>query len=434
MIRAAQLESVSHKGLRRRTTLALCTVLHAFTHAYGTMLVPLYLLIRDDLNRPYVSQISLLVTLYTLVYCLGSFPAGILADRLSRKRLLTFGLLGHAGVVLAMGLTHSYPLLVVFSILAGAFATFFHPAANSLVTSHFPESPGMAIGLLGMGAGIGFFAGPQYAGWRAQSPAWELPMFSNWQRPCIELGLAGLVIGILFLLLSKEASDRRTKKDDAAHAPLTSHIRWRVAAVALVLGCRDFAGVASVSLLSIYLLSAHHLDVKRTGFIVGAMMLLSVVVNPFMVYFSGGKRRLPVLAVALVAGGLVLCTVPHWPVAYVLPVMCLFQVFQLGSYAVSDAAILERVPAAVRGRVVGLFLTLAGTFASLSPWIIGAWVDALGGRAEHASAFWPLFVTNGALLIVAAFSTPLIARLGEPDESAISPVSEIQPQTMEPVI
>ena len=35
---------------RGKTTLALSTLLHAFTHAYATMLVPLYLLMMQDLN------------------------------------------------------------------------------------------------------------------------------------------------------------------------------------------------------------------------------------------------------------------------------------------------------------------------------------------------------------------------------------------------
>src|SRR5687768_1465916 len=154
-------------------------------------------------------------------------------------------------------------------------------------------------------------------------------------------------------------------------------LRNRVIALALVLGCRDFAGVASLSLVGIYLLRAHGLDAKRTGFIVGAMMLVSVVINPLFVYFSGGRKRLPTLSMMLVIGGLIVVTLPLWPLWGVLPVMCVFQTFQLGSYAVSDAATLERVPADVRGRVVGLLLLFAGTFASTGPYVMGAWSDAL---------------------------------------------------------
>ena len=41
--------------------------------------------------------------------------------------------------------------------------------------------------------------------------------------------------------------------------------------------CRDFAGIASLTLASIYLQKAHGLSTKRTGFIVGAMMLIGVI-------------------------------------------------------------------------------------------------------------------------------------------------------------
>ena len=424
-------------SLAARTTLALCAVLHAFTHAYGTMLVPLYLLMKNDLGLAYVSRASLLVTLYSIVYCLGSYAAGVLADRFDRKVLLGVGLVGHAAAILGLGLVRQYELLVALSVLAGVFATLFHPAANALVTSLFPRTPGMAIGLLGMGAGLGFYAGPQYAGWRAETARWQFASVGDWQRPCVEMGIAGIVAGALFLLLARESGDRRRVNGAAparASVPMGSRLRRRILWVSLVLACRDFTGVASMSLAAIYLLSAHGLDAKRTGFIVGAMMLVSVVINPLMVWLSPGRRRLPFLSATLVAGGLVIATVPYWSVNLVLPVLCLFQCFQLGSYAVSDAAILERVPAAVRGRVVGLFLTLAGTIASTAPFVMGAWIDRLGQRANEPAAYWPLFVTTGALMVVSAACAPLIARLGAPDQSPVEPGFEVSPTTMEPAV
>src|SRR5205807_1106485 len=108
-------------------------------------------------------------------------------------------------------------------------------------------------------------------------------------------------------------------------------------------------------------------------FIVGAMMLIGVVANPLAVWISPGRKRLPMLALALLSAGVVVCAVPWFSASWVLPVLCLFQAFHLGSYAIGDAAILERVAPSLRGRVVGLFLTLAGTAANLSPWIMGFW-------------------------------------------------------------
>src|SRR3954464_7441217 len=186
---------------RSHLTLALCTVLHAFTHAYGTILVPLYLLIVADLKLGGVKAASLVVTVYGFVYCLVSYAAGVLADRADRRFLLGVGLLGNAAAVTLMGVTRRYELLLVLAVVAGLFGALFHPSANALVSAHYPRNPGMAIGLLAVGSGIGFFLGPQYAGWRAQDAHWTLggALIADWQRPLLEAGAAGLAFGLVFL-------------------------------------------------------------------------------------------------------------------------------------------------------------------------------------------------------------------------------------------
>src|SRR5579862_5452215 len=95
-------------GLRAGMTLFLCTVLHAFTHAYGAMLVPLYLLITADLKLRGVRQAALIVAIYGFLYCVLSYPAGVLADRVSRRGLLGVGLLVNAAAMLLIGLTRRY--------------------------------------------------------------------------------------------------------------------------------------------------------------------------------------------------------------------------------------------------------------------------------------------------------------------------------------
>ncbi|HEV8605840.1 MAG TPA: MFS transporter, partial [Tepidisphaeraceae bacterium] len=112
---------------RSGVTLALCTLLHATTHALGSMLVPLYLIMRDDLRRGGVKEIALIVTVYGLVYCLLSYPAGILADRWNRMVVLGVGMIGNACAVALMGLTHRYELLLALGVMGGMFGAVFHP-------------------------------------------------------------------------------------------------------------------------------------------------------------------------------------------------------------------------------------------------------------------------------------------------------------------
>jgi MFS family permease len=420
-------------------TLVCCMLLHAFTHALGALLVPLYLLIVADLHLRGVRQASLVITVYGFVYCIASYLGGLLADRVDRRYLLSIGLAGNALAIIGFGLTRRYEVLVALGVLAGLFGTLFHPSANSLVPSHYPKNPGLAIGILGMGSGLGFFAGPQFAGWRAENATWHFASIADWQRPCIEAGLIALVASVVFFVLLRETRAKHIVKPDpdARDAMLPARVaveaivtditgspetgghamgkplRSRVIAIAAVLGFRDFAGVASLTIVSLYLQKAHGYDAHRAGFTVGAMMLLSVLINPLSTAISPGKRRLPALAICLIAGGIMFALTPIIPVRSVLLLLAIFQVCQLGSYAISDAAMLERVDSAVRGRVVGLFLTLAGTFASLSPFAMGLWVDLLGERAKTASGFiWP-FATLGAMMIIASAATPLIAGLGK---------------------
>ncbi len=82
-------------GFRSRVTLILCVVLHAFTHAYATMLVPLYLLMVTDLHLSGLKRFRCfhVVALHALIYNLGSYVAGAVADRFNRKLLLSAGLM-----------------------------------------------------------------------------------------------------------------------------------------------------------------------------------------------------------------------------------------------------------------------------------------------------------------------------------------------------
>ena len=417
--------------LRSHVTLFLCTVLHAFTHAYGSMLVPLYLLMVADLHLPGVKRASLLLTLYSFVYCAGSFGAGVLADRFNRKLLLGIGLLGNALAIALIGLTRSYELMLLWAILGGLSGTVFHPAAGALVAGHYPKSPGMAIGLLGIGSGIGFFVGPKYSGWRAQVAHWSWTgwQIAQWQKPCVELGLAGVIVGLLFLLIAKETVHQPSH---ANRQPLGRGMSLRVMAIGGLLGCRDFAGVAGLSLAGIYLLRAHHFSTKETGAVLGMMMLLSVVVNPTLIWLTPGPRRLTALRVILILGGVIAATIPFFPARFALLILCAFQTCQMGSYAISDSALLERWPAGMRGRGYGLFFTIAGTMSSMGPLLIGAWTDALGVRADSAHGYILPFALLGAGMMIATLATPIIHRLG-PAINKVEPITETMPGTLEPV-
>src|SRR2546426_11462458 len=124
---------------------------------------------------------------------------GALADRLSRKKRLAAGLaingLGYIGLAFA----RDYGWAVVCVMIAGLGGSFFHPAATSMVARLFPANTGRALGLIGVGASVGFFIGPLYSGWRADS--------AGWRAPVLELGSAGsLIVWLVRGLVGRETA------------------------------------------------------------------------------------------------------------------------------------------------------------------------------------------------------------------------------------
>jgi MFS family permease len=319
------------------------------------------------------------------------------------------GLLGNAACVLAMGLVPSYAVLVAGCVVAGMFGSLFHPTANALVPALYPKAPGMAIGLLGIGSGIGFFAGPFYAGWSAQHMTWGGDAWSAWQRPCVELGVLGLLAAGAYLLWAKEAPEHAAARSKAALPP---GIRRRTLLHAVAIALREFAGVGTITLSGLYMLKALQFDTARTGAILGVAMLFAAATNPVMVYLSSGARRLTWHAVILVVAAGVLAVFPFVPVALVLPTLLAFQTLALASSAVGDAGLAERLAPALRGRINGIFLTVVGTTAATSPWAVGAVVDLLGPRADDPAAYRPLFAGMALLVLAATASAWTLARLG----------------------
>ena len=81
-----------------------------------------------------------------------------------------------------------------------------------------------------------------------------------------------------------------------------------------------------------------------------------------------------------------------------------------------------------------MFLTIAGTFASTSPWVMGFWTDKLGDAAGRADGYYGPFGLVGGMMAFASLSALFIAKLGTPTgELPVRAMSEVTPATMEPV-
>jgi MFS family permease len=384
-------------------TLWLSGVLHAFTHLYQIALIPLYLLIQRDFHLASVGEATLLVTIMGLAYYLPSYPIGILADRVSRKKLLAVGLALNGLAFVGLGLAPNYACAIACSALAGLGGSFYHPAATALVARLYPVRTGRALGLVAIGASIGFFVCPMYVGWRAE-------MTENWRVPVMELGLLGFVFAGIFYWLADE--ERGPSSAATRTAPVdkmfpTTALWLYFLAASFFFSLRDFAGSGIGSLSSLFLQEAHGFDLKKTGFILSGIYVASAVSNPMFGRLSDrGRIRWTVLLLVLALS--MMAIFPHVSKGWMFAVLMAYGFFFLASYPVVEAAVMESVPDSVRGRVFGLFITTGGLLGSISHWVVGIAVKKLGSDITSPHGYFFLYDLLAFLILLSLAGLPCL--------------------------
>jgi len=408
----------------RSRTLFLSAILHAFTHVYQVALLPLYFLIRDDLDLNSVGQATSLVTVMMLCYFLPSYFAGVLADKFSKKHLLAVGLAINGLGFIGLAQAPNYYTALGFVVLAGLGGSLFHPAATSLIARLYPVGTGRALGLLGVGAGVGFLIGPIYAGWRADMLE---PMIgpSAWRKPVFELGLAGLIMAALF---NRYAAQDKPVEHTVNEVPLVKVPMFPTTALwlfflgaALCFGLRDFTGFGMGSLGSLFLQKAHGFDTQLTGTTLSVIFLAASISNPVFGGLSD-KGRIRWTLFVLCMSAILVFIFPHFPAEWSFAPYFIYGFFFMGSYPMVEAALMEAVPDSVRGRVFGFFITIGGSIGSLAPWILGEWVRNLGDSAAgNPAAFYAPYGLLTATVLISLMGLPCLHAIRKREDALEHP-------------
>jgi MFS family permease len=287
-------------------------------------------------------------------------------------------------------------------ILAGIGGSFFHPAATAMVARLYPVGTGRALGLVAMGASVGFFLGPVYTGWRAQ--------YSGWRAPVLELGCLGVFGALLFWALADDdAPPPQEQRPEPVHGKLfpTAALWAFFVATSFCFSLRDFTGSSMGTLGSIFLQQAHGFSLRSTGFALSAIFIMSLISNPLVGTLSDrGRVRWAFMILCVAAATAAIF--PHLPKSALIPGFMVYGFFFMASYPVVEAALMESVPDAVRGRVFGFFITVGGLVGNVSHWIIGRWVQQLGPAGSTPSGFYHIYGVLALLILLSLLGLPCL--------------------------
>jgi len=121
-------------------------------------------------------ELGALAASFAVTRILLSGPLGGLSDRLGRKKMLVYSLLGFALANVIYALAQDAVVMVAARSLEGAVSAGFFPAASAFVSDMTtPKNRGTAMGYLSTGSMVGFVVGPVVGGVLAEFLGIRLP-------------------------------------------------------------------------------------------------------------------------------------------------------------------------------------------------------------------------------------------------------------------
>ncbi len=181
-------EPVDARG--RRLALGLLFLVSLFNYMDRYMLAVLLPAIKADLSLS-DAQAGLLTGLaFTLFYATLGIPIARLADRHSRRRIITLALGFWSAMTAACGLALGFWQLLLTRVLVGAGEAGASPPSHSLIADLYPATDrARALSIYALGAPVGILIGFALGGWLVAQYSWRAALFV--------VALPGLLLSLL---------------------------------------------------------------------------------------------------------------------------------------------------------------------------------------------------------------------------------------------
>ena len=375
-----------------RRIIGFINVGHMIDHMFMLIFPTAVLSMQSTFAKPYSELIALALGGF-IAFGAGSFPAGWLGDRWSRRNMMAIFFFGIGVATFATGLTQTTWQLAIGLTVIGLFASIYHPVGTAMLVSH-AERVGREIGVNGVWGNLGVAFAALVTGGISQ--------WLGWRYAFILLGAGAVIVGALYLVLVP-AEANQTKARGAANVNFPRAV---VVRAFLVLALVTLAGGVVFNATTVALPKLFDERLPQLGgstfgvgilvcavYIVGAMsqLVMGWIIDrqPLKVGFLAiAVFQAPLLVAAAFSSG--------WPMVFVAVAM-IFTIF--GQVTFNDGMVARYANSDWRARVYAVrYLLSFGVSAVAIPLV--AFMHAHGGFTAllEVLSLCSLLVLLGAVL------------------------------------
>ncbi|MGO2257311.1 MAG: MFS transporter [Hafnia alvei] len=393
-------QSIEHAGAPQKTGIPAWWVIvflfwlgWIFMYADRTVLNP----VMGELQKEFGlngTQLGILNSVFYFSYALLQVPAGILGDKIGKKKVLVPGFLLFGVFTAVTGWAKTWTTLLFSRVVTGAGEGTYYGPQYGLSSEQIPKkyrSLGSAIINSGMAFGIAL--GLMSSSWLVydQGHSWRMPFYAM-AVPSILTGLA-----IWFFVKEKKRSAVTADGVAVKKGKFSDLLKNRnLLLVYLMVFCSLFGFFVILTWLPYYLQSERGIPGSETGFISSLVAWISI---PGALLFSTisdrlGKRK-PLILILVPLAILSMLSIVWMPtMGGVITALCIYGlVGKLALDPVLVALVADSVDENNYSTAFGLFNFIGMSSSILAPIIAGAARDLTGSLASS-------FYVSAALLVI----------------------------------
>ncbi|OLS29725.1 MAG: Tetracycline resistance protein, class B [Candidatus Thorarchaeota archaeon AB_25] len=343
-------------------------------------------------------------------------PMGRLSDRVGRRPILIFSLLGFAFSNFVYAFATDVIVMISARALEGAVSAGFFPAANALVSDLTTiKNRGTAMGYLSMGNMVGFVIGPALGGFLAQ--------FLGIRIPFILAGIATLFTMVLLYILVQEPVTKSIK--DAVPKIPIREVLSRARGCYGALGMAMFANMFAMGILEVaFMLDAViniGVEPYEIGIFFGVIGITMMIGNIVFGKLSDlrGRKWLIVIGALIGAGSMGMFILAQDTVTLVIAGIVLSIGMSMRGPAI-QALIADVTDPSAYGTMMGVFGAVSNSAYAVSPLIGGKIFDDTG------SAALSLLLGGGVSIAGAVVAAVLLPSSASKDTCAFDSEPEVE--------